>query len=138
MTSIGWPVSPHIGVGVGAVDIIDNVSLNPTTVNGVPGIVGPVAGTVPPLLFPTTPPQTFSGTYLKGSSWQFGYQAIAGLRYDFSPAVSFDLDYRYLATTDPTFNNQGRYPFPNGRVTNCCGGGVYTTGYNTQNVVASV
>jgi opacity protein-like surface antigen len=134
--TIGWPVSPHVGVGVGAVDIIDNVSLNPTTVNGRPGIVGPVPGTIPAVLFPV--PQTFSGTYLKGSSWQFGYQAIGGLRYDFSPAVSFDLDYRYLATTDPTFNKGGRFPFPNGRVTNCCGGGVYTTGYTTHNVVASV
>jgi outer membrane protein OmpA-like peptidoglycan-associated protein len=136
--TIGWPVSPHIGVGVGAVEVIDSVSLNPATLPGpgIPPTIGPAAGAVPSRLLPT--PQTFGGTLLKGSSWQFGYQAIAGLRYDFSPSVSFDLDYRYLATTDPTFNNQGRYPFPNGRVTNCCGGGVYTTGYNTQNVVASV
>jgi len=133
--TIGWPVSPHIGVGVGAVDIIDSVSLNATTINALPGVVlpPPVGQTV----FPT--PQTFSGSFLHGNSWQFGYQAIAGLRYDFSPSVSFDLDYRYLATTDPTFNNTARFPFPNGnRGTNCCGGGTYHTGYNTQNLVASV
>src|SRR6266478_3043254 len=29
--TIGWPVSPHIGFGVGAVDIVDSVSLNPFT-----------------------------------------------------------------------------------------------------------
>jgi OmpA-OmpF porin, OOP family len=133
--TIGWPVSPHIGVGVGAVDIIDSVSLRPTTIPGIPNVILPPAAG--PLLLPT--PQTFSGTFLKGSSWQFGYQAIAGLRYDFSPSVAFDLDYRYLATTDPTFNNQGRFPFPNGnRGTNCCGGGTYHSGYNTQNIVASV
>jgi OmpA-OmpF porin, OOP family len=90
-----------------------------------------------PILLPT--PQTFGGTLLKGSSWQFGYQAIAGFRYDFSPSVAFDVDYRYLATTDPTFNNSGKFPFPNGtRGTNCCAGGTYHTGYNTQNIVASV
>jgi outer membrane protein OmpA-like peptidoglycan-associated protein len=135
--SIGWPVSPHIGVGVGAVDIIDSVSLKNSTLPRVPPFIAPVPGATPSLLLPT--PQNFGGTLLKGSSWQFGYQAIAGLRYDFSPTVSFDLDYRYLATTDPQFNNQGRYPFPGGsRGTNCCGGGIYKTAYSTQNVLASV
>jgi OmpA-OmpF porin, OOP family len=131
--TIGWPVSPHIGAGIGAVDIIDSVSLNSTTIGALP----PGVTQTPPGLVPL--PQTFGGTILKGSGWQFGYQAIAGIRYEFSPAVSFDLDYRYLATTDATFNNSGRVPFPNGnRGTNCCGGGQYTTGYSTQNIVASV
>jgi OmpA-OmpF porin, OOP family len=131
--TLGWPVTPHIGVGIGAVDIIDSVSLNNTTIGALPpGVTQTPVGLVPV-------PQTFGGTLLHGSSWQFGYQAIAGFRYEFSPSVAFDLDYRYLATTDPTFNNQGRTPFPNGnRGTNCCGGGQYTTGYNTQNIVASV
>jgi opacity protein-like surface antigen len=35
--------------------------------------------------------------------WQFGYQLIAGLRYKITPTVAVDLDYRYFATTDPTF-----------------------------------
>src|SRR5215472_16919893 len=26
--TIGWPVSPHIGAGIGAVDVIDSVSIN--------------------------------------------------------------------------------------------------------------
>jgi opacity protein-like surface antigen len=131
--TIGWPVSPHIGAGIGAVDIIDSVSLNPRTFTALPGFVAQT----PPGLVPL--PQTFSGTLLHGSSWQFGYQAIAGLRYEFNPSVSFDLDYRYLATTDTTLNRTGSFPFPNGnRGTNCCGGGTYKTGYSTQNLVASV
>jgi OmpA-OmpF porin, OOP family len=131
--TIGWPVSPHIGAGIGAVDIIDSVSLNSTTIGALP----PGVLQTPPGLVPL--PQTFGGTILKGSGWQFGYQAIAGIRYDFSPAVSFDLDYRYLGATDPTFTNSGRVPFPNGnRGTNCCGGGQYSTSYHTHNVLASV
>jgi OmpA-OmpF porin, OOP family len=131
--TIGWPVSPHIGAGIGAVDIIDSVSLNSTTIGALP----PGVAQTPPGLVPL--PQTFGGTILKGSGWQFGYQAIAGIRYDFSPAVSFDLDYRYLGATDPTFTNSGRVPFPNGnRGTNCCGGGQYSTSYHTHNVLASV
>ena len=31
---LGWPVTPHIGFGIGAVDNIDSVSLNPVTLNG--------------------------------------------------------------------------------------------------------
>src|SRR5246127_3303872 len=34
--TIGWPVSPHVGAGIGAVDIIDSVSLNTTTLIGLP------------------------------------------------------------------------------------------------------
>jgi OOP family OmpA-OmpF porin len=131
--TIGWPISPHIGAGIGAVDIIDSVSLRSATISALPpGVTQTPAGLVPV-------PQTFGGTFLKGSTWQLGYQAIGGIRYEFNPVVSFDLDYRYLATTDPTFNNQGRNPFPNGnRGTNCCGGGQYSTGYQTHNIVASV
>ncbi len=133
--TIGWPISPHIGAGIGAVDIIDSVSLNSATLHNPigPGIVPPV-----PL---SVAPQTFGGTLLHGSAWQFGYQAIAGIRYDFSPAISFDLDYRYLATTGPTITNNtsARFPFPNGTGgTNCCAGVSYKTGYNTQNLVASI
>src|SRR2546430_17665442 len=104
---------------MGAVEIKDGVALRSATIGGLPagGAQTPVGLFVPPA-------QTFGGTFLKGSTWQLGYQAIGGIRYDFSPAVSFDLDYRYLATTDPTFNNQGRVPFPNGnRGFNRFGGG---------------
>ena len=133
--TVGWPVSPHIGAGIGAVDIIDSVSFSHATLNNPIG---------PPIQPPTplsVAPQTFGGTILNGHKWQFGYQAIAGIRYDFSPAISFDLDYRYLSTTQPTITNTtaARFPFPNGTGgTNCCGGVSYKTGYNTQNLVASI
>ena len=59
------------------------------------------------------------------SSWQFGYQAIAGLRYEINPFLAVDLDYRYLATTESTFRipNTGLH---------------YQTGANTNNFVASL
>src|SRR5215469_11441443 len=92
--TLGWPVSPHIGFGIGAVDIVDSASLTTGT------IPGPISFTLPtgPVFIPG--PQTFGGTLFKNnSSWQFGYQGIAGFRYDINPLLAFDLDYRYLATT---------------------------------------
>ena len=43
------------------------------------------------------------GQFINDSTWQFGYQGIAGIRYNLSPTFTLDLDYRYLATEDPTF-----------------------------------
>ncbi|HEX3863427.1 MAG TPA: OmpA family protein [Stellaceae bacterium] len=70
---INSPVTPHIGAGVGAVDIIDHAK---------------AAGV---------------GQVFNDNDWEFGYQAIAGLRYNVTPNVALDLDYRYLATTDASF-----------------------------------
>jgi opacity protein-like surface antigen len=91
----GWPVTPHIGVGIGAMNVFDGLR--------VPGRR---------LIF-------------SDSSWQFGYQAIVGLRYDINPFLAVDLDYRYLATTESTFRipNTGLH---------------YQTGANTNNFVASL
>ena len=69
----GWAVTPHIGVGIGAMDVFD-------------GLKVPSRGLV-----------------FNDSSWQFAYQAIGGLRYDINPVLALDLDYRYLATTESTF-----------------------------------
>jgi len=69
----GWPVTPHIGVGIGAMDVFD-------------GLKVPSRGLV-----------------FNDSSWQFAYQAIGGLRYDINSFLAVDLDYRYLATTESTF-----------------------------------
>ena len=135
---LGWPVTPHIGFGIGAVDNVDSVSLNPVTLNGLglttvsgPGGVLGRIGTGTPF-----PNPVLGGTFLKGSHWNFGYQAIAGFRYDINPLLAFDVDYRYLATTEPTFTNKGVAPFPPfgfpPRTTK------YTSGYNTQNIVASL
>ena len=55
--TIGWPVSPHIGFGVGAVDNVDSISLNPVTLSGGPftvsgpgGVLGRIGTGTP---FPT-------------------------------------------------------------------------------------
>ena len=101
--------------GIGAVNTNDSVSANPTqpllanqtlTVSGPAGVIGRV-GTGTPFTNPV-----FGGTFLKGNTWQFGYQGIAGLRFDINPLLAFDLDYRYLASTEPTYNNKGVLPFP--------------------------
>jgi OmpA-OmpF porin, OOP family len=93
--STGWPVTPHIGVGIGAMDVFDGLKL--------PG----------------------RGLVFNDSSWQFAYQAIAGLRYDITPFLALDLDFRYLATTESTFR------IPNTTLH-------YRTGDNTNNFVASL
>jgi outer membrane protein OmpA-like peptidoglycan-associated protein len=91
--NLGWPITPHIGGGVGVVGLHDGWS--------VPGF----------------------GTVASSTDWVFGYQAIAGVRYNLNPALAFDVDYRYLATDDPSFRSTiGRY----------------TSGYSTHSVVASL
>jgi len=91
----GWPIMPHIGVGIGAMDVFDGLKISSR------------------------------GLVFNDSSWQFGYQAIVGLRYDITPVLALDLDYRYLATTESTFK------IPNTSVH-------YRTGANTNNFVASL
>jgi len=51
--TIGWPVSPHLGFGVGAVDIVDSVSLN--TVGGIGPLTVRAPG-APPSPFPQDRP----------------------------------------------------------------------------------
>ena len=45
-------------------------------------------------------------TIVNSSDWNFAYQLGAGVRYQFTPAVSIDLDYRYRAIADVTLHNQ--------------------------------
>src|ERR1044071_1506213 len=92
---IGLPVTPHIGGGIGAVNVQDRVS--------VPGL----------------------GRILRDDDWRFGYQAIGGVRYNITPAVAFDLDYRYLATTE------ARFKVPNTGIK-------YKSGYETHTLMASL
>ena len=93
--NIDWTIMPHIGVGIGAMNVFDGLRI-------------PSRGLV-----------------FNDSSWQFAYQAIAGLRYDINPVLTLDLDYRYLATTESTFG------IPNTALH-------YRTGANTNNFVASL
>jgi opacity protein-like surface antigen len=91
----GWPIMPHIGVGIGAMNVFDGLKVPSRR-----------------LIF-------------NDSSWQFGYQAIGGLRFDINPVLALDLDYRYLATTE------SRFRIPNTSLH-------YRTGANTNNFVASL
>jgi len=104
--NVGWPVTPHIGVGIGAVDLHSSIGLG----SGNPALAGTVCAA--------------GCTIASGSSWQFGYQGIAGIRYNINPALAFDLDYRYLATTDPTFKTRF--------------GGTITGSYASHNILASL
>lgn len=72
---VGLPVSPHIGAGIGAVELHDGAHV-------------PVLGIA---------------SFDNSSDLVFGYQAIAGISYPVTPQLSADLDYRYLATTTPHF-----------------------------------
>jgi opacity protein-like surface antigen len=91
----GWSITPHVGVGIGAMNVFDGLKVARRAV------------------------------FFNDSSWQFAYQAIAGLRYDINPVLALDLDYRYLATTESTFM------IPNTVLH-------YRTGANTNNFVASL
>jgi OmpA-OmpF porin, OOP family len=71
--NLGWPLTPHIGMGIGVADLNGNV-------NG-PNI----------------------GYHSKTSDAVFAYQALAGIRYMISPTLALDLDYRYRGSADATF-----------------------------------
>ena len=136
--TLGWLVTPHIGFGIGAVNNVDSVSLNTFTI--------PASGSTTALffktpgggVFPAQLPATIGGTLLKSNTWEFGYQAIAGFRYDINPLLAFDLDYRYLASTQPSSRNRGVFPFPGSPGLVAPGLVRYTSGYNTNNIVASL
>jgi outer membrane protein OmpA-like peptidoglycan-associated protein len=72
---------PYIGMGVGAA----NLSLNSLGVGGVP--------------------------LSNSSDLVFAYQPMAGIRYMVSDRVQVGLEYRYVATVDPTFKDSSGQPF---------------------------
>jgi len=113
--TFGWPVTPHIGAGIGAVNVDSGVS---------------ITGTRVPTAFATTGFPSISG-----NTWEFGYQGIAGLRYMINPSLAFDVDYRYLATPSFTVTGSGLTPGPNPV---CCVGGSFKSRYQTQNILASL
>jgi OmpA-OmpF porin, OOP family len=115
--TLGWPITPHIGGGIGAIDVFRSI-----------GGTGSATAPNGTLVSFTSP--TFSG-----SKWGFGYQAIAGIRYFINPALAFDVDYRYLASTQQEVTASKVAP-----VTGVCCfiGSVGNIKYGTQNVVASL
>src|SRR6516164_3143559 len=135
----GWAATPHIGFGIGAVDNVDSISLNGFTIPASASPTGALFFKTPGGgVFPATLPATVGGSFLRGSSWSFGYQAIAGVRFDINPWLAFDIDYRYLASTEPTFTNKGVFPLPNNPGLLAPGTVKYKSGYNTNNIVASL
>ncbi len=96
---VGWAFSPHIGAGVGAVVLHDGM--------GVKGF----------------------GNQSASDDVVFGYQAIAGIRYNINPSLAFDIDYRYLATDTPSLRIKNAAPF---------GLGAYTSSYKSNSLVASL
>jgi outer membrane protein OmpA-like peptidoglycan-associated protein len=71
--NLGWPVSPHLGFGLGGASVNGNLS-------------GPNVG-----------------YHSKTSDVVFAYQAIAGVRYMMSPNLALDVDYRYRGSADETY-----------------------------------
>jgi len=100
--NVGWPVTPHLGAGVGAVIQHDSWGVA-------------------------------AGTCANSTDVEFGYQAIAGIRYNINPSLAFDLDYRYLATIDPTFHFGG-----GGAVAAGIAGAAFRSNYDSSSVVASL
>ncbi len=104
--SLGWPLTPHIGGGIGAVELRESARI-------------PILGI---------------SDFDRGSDWGFGYQAIAGVRYEINHLLAFDLDYRYLATTKPHFRTPPQLVVdgvPRGNLT-------VSSGYSTHSIVASL
>jgi len=134
--TLGWPVTPHVGFGIGAVNSNNSISLSPVTIASPTGAL--FFKTPGGFVFPATTPATIGGTFLKGNTWQFGYQAIVGFRYDINPLLAFDLDYRYLASTEPTYQNKGVFPLPNSPGLLPPNAVRFKQGYNTNNIVASL
>jgi OmpA-OmpF porin, OOP family len=115
--TLGWPITPHIGGGIGAIDVYRSIGAN--------GSATAPNGTI----------VNFTTPSFSGSKWGFGYQAIAGIRYFINPALAFDVDYRYLASTQQQVTATKVTPFTG---TCCVIGNVGNIKYGTQNVVASL
>ena len=76
-----------IGLGVGAVNIVDSLALNHDFRAGL-GLGA-------------------ASCCLHGNIWEFAYQGIAGVRFEFTPNLLLDIDYRYLGTPSGLrFTNQ--------------------------------
>ncbi len=113
--TFGWPITPHVGGGVGGVNL-DR------------GFSGTGDLNLPQLHELAVNPD------FNGSQWVFGYQAIAGIRWFINPAIALDIDYRYFSTPTRTIDAANLAPVS--KV--CCVFSSFKTGYNTQNIVASL
>jgi OmpA-OmpF porin, OOP family len=142
--TLGWPITPHIGAGIGAVDVYRAfggtatiTTTAPTTFTSPKTYTGPAGNTVTVPAGTTVPAGstfTFTSPAFTGSQWGFGYQGIAGIRYLINPVVAFDLDYRYFGTTNSTVTG-AHVTTPTG----CCVfSSVKNVRYQSNNIVASL
>jgi len=120
--TFGWPITPHIGGGVGAINV-------DRSFGGTGTATGPNGNTV-----------TFTTTTPSVNSWRFGYQGIAGLRYMINPALAIDVDYRYVAATGGggSSNSDANANVIAAERTCCFITNVKNVHYGTQNLVASL
>ena len=78
----------HAGAGLGAVYVIDRLAVNSNLFGG--SAFGPGV------------------CCIHGSDWFFGYQGLAGVRFEITPNVLLDIDYRYIGTPNGLqFKNKG-------------------------------
>jgi OmpA-OmpF porin, OOP family len=117
--TLGWPITPHIGAGIGAVNV--SRSLGGT---GTFTVTGPNGRSVT---------STYTAS-VSGNKWEFGYQGIAGIRYLINPALALDVDYRYFAAPETTITNKVVAP----RTNICCFFPSVKSKYQSNNVVASL
>src|ERR1700751_1545198 len=59
--TLGWPLTPHIGAGIGAVNVFNSIGGSDTVTTSTGGQI------------------TFTSPTISASHWSFGYQAIAGI-----------------------------------------------------------
>src|SRR5260370_8221237 len=74
--TFGCPVTPHLGLGVGAVQLHDSISRKAPFV--------PIS-------------------IASSSDWELGYQVIPAIRYNINPPLASPLPSRYLAPPHPPF-----------------------------------
>jgi len=99
----------------GFYDFLNSSSFTPYLGGG----IGAARVSLDKLAFTAAPSITTSG-----SKWEFAYQAIAGVRYNFTPNWDVHADYRYFATLDPKFS--------------FFGAPASSTQYHTHNVMAGI
>jgi opacity protein-like surface antigen len=105
------PISPHAGLGIGAVNIVDTLALNPDLRAGL-GLDA-------------------ASCCLHGNIWEFAYQGIAGVRFEITPNLLLDIDYRYLGTPSGLhFTNQA-----GGTITNYTIKGGYQTHHSFLSLI---
>ena len=88
--TLGWPVTPHLGFGLGGATLDGNFDA--------PSV----------------------GYRSKTSDVVFAYQAIAGVRYVMTPNLALDLDYRYRGTSGVSYTTNavtvGGVTFPSRKI----------------------